>query len=249
MAEFEGRTAIVTGGSSGIGFAVAGQLAAAGARVLLTGTTSERADAAARQIGCGATGAALDVRDLDDLAAFAVLAADLLDHVDILVANAGVGSFEPVAQVSEALFYLQFDTNVKGMFFTIQALLPLMTRGSSIVLTASAVHSKGAAGGAVYFASKAAVRSFARSLAAELGPQGIRVNAVSPGIVPTAFFDRPQIGYGRFADFARIAGEDGPLGRSGTAAEIADAICFLASDKARYVTAADLVVDGGWMNV
>lgn len=157
--------------------------------------------------------------------------------------------FAPVSSVDEALFDRQFDLNVKGVFFTVQKLLPLMGSGSSIILTASAVHGKGAPGGSLYFASKAAVRSFARTMAAELGGSGIRVNAISPGIVPTQFFANSNAPEELYYDFENMAGKSAPLGRAGKPGEIAEAAVFLASDESSFVTASDLVVDGGWMNV
>ena len=186
---------------------------------------------------------------LGDLDGLAAAAREKLGQVDILFANAGNGMFAPILQADEALFDRQFDLNVKGVFFTVQKLVPLMGAGGSIILTSSAVQSKGAAGGSLYFASKAAVRSFARSMAAELGGQGIRVNALSPGIVPTQFFVNSNAPEELYHDFESMAGKAAPLGRAGKPDEIAEVAVFLGSDASSFVTAADYVADGGWSNV
>jgi NAD(P)-dependent dehydrogenase (short-subunit alcohol dehydrogenase family) len=246
------KTALVTGGTTGIGFATAKRFLADGVeRLVITGVDMDRLATAARDLGPAVVPIRADVRSLADLEQLRVEAGQALGgRLDVLFANAGVGSFAPIDQVSERFYDDQFDVNVKGLFFTVQQLLPLMGEGGSIVLNASAVNAKGVAGGHVYFATKAAVRSLARALAAELAPRGIRVNAVSPGLVPTTPFvgkmGLPQEALDGFASM--IAGQ-APLGRVGTAEEIAPAVAFLASDDAAYITAADLAVDGGWMNV
>jgi NAD(P)-dependent dehydrogenase (short-subunit alcohol dehydrogenase family) len=171
------------------------------------------------------------------------------DRLDVLFANAGNGMFAPVPDVDEALNDRQFNLNVKCEFFTVQALLPLMGAGGSIILTASAVHGKGAPGGSLYFASKAAIRSFARSMAAEFGPKGIRVNTLSPGIVPTQFFENLNAPAEHYEHFEALTGHGAPLGRAGTPEEQAAAAVFLASEESRFMTAADLVNDGGWSSV
>ena len=244
-----GKKAVITGGTTGIGLASAQRFAAEGAKVLITGRSQESVDAAAAKIGHGAVGVAADSSKLSNLKTLGDAAKAHLGQVDILFANAGNGMFAPLADVDEALYDRQFDLNVKGVFFTVQSLLPLMGQGGSIILTASAVHSKGAPGGSLYFASKAAVRSFARSMAAELGPLGIRVNTLSPGIVPTQFFENSNAPAALYNDFEVMAGHGSPLGRAGTPEEQAAASLFLASDESRFMTAADLVNDGGGMNV
>lgn len=243
-----GKTAVITGGTTGIGLATARRFHAEGAKLLITGRDQARIDEAISQIG-GGTGVVGDSTDLSDLDRVASTARERFEGIDILFVNAGNGMFAPVSDVDEALYDRQFDLNVKGVFFTVQKMLPLMRRGGSIILTASAVHGKGAPGGSIYFASKAAVRSFARTMAAELSVTGIRVNALSPGIVPTQFFVNSNAPDELYNDFEQMAGKNAPLGRAGTPDEIANAAVFLASDDASFVTAADFVVDGGWMNV
>lgn len=244
-----GKRAVITGGTTGIGLATARRFLEEGARVLVTGRSPSGVDEAVADLGEGAEGIAADSTRLEDLDGLAERARTVLGGVDVLFANAGNGMFAPVEDVDEALYHRQFDLNVKGVFFTVQKVLPLMGQGGSILLTASAVHGKGAPGGTLYFASKAAVRSFARTLASELGPRGIRVNALSPGIVPTRFFANSNAPEETYGQFEAMAGHGSPLGRAGTPEEQAEAAVFLASDASRFMTAADLVVDGGWMNV
>ena len=216
----------------------------AGKKAIITGGTT-----AVAKLGEGAYGVAADSSSLSDLKSLTEAAKSQFGKVDILFANAGNGMFAPVSEVDEELYARQFDLNVKGVYFTVQTLTPLMGEGGSIILTASAVHEKGAPGGSLYFASKAAVRSFARSMAAEFGPMGIRVNTLSPGIVPTQFFENSNAPAALYNDFERMAGHGSPLGRAGTPEEQAAAAVFLASDESRFMTAAELVNDGGWMNV
>jgi NAD(P)-dependent dehydrogenase (short-subunit alcohol dehydrogenase family) len=247
----EGRTALVTGGTTGIGYATAERLLADGvARLMITGQDGGRVSDAAARLGERVVGVAANVRTIADLDRLAERASEALGaRLDILFANAGIGSFGPLESVDERFYDDQFETNVKGLFFTVQKLAPLMGEGGSIVLNASAVNAKGVAGGHVYFATKAAVRSLARTLAAELAPRGIRVNAVSPGFVPTQFQGKMGMPQEALDGFAGMVAAQAPLGRLGRPEEIAGAVAFLASSDASYVTAADLAVDGGWMNV
>ena len=244
-----GKTAVITGGTTGIGLETARHYIAQGARVIITGQNAERVAKAATDLGPEAIGVRADVRSTSDLETLAAKAKEAFGTIDIVVANAGMGIFAPIEQIDEGLYDTQLDINVKGVFFTVQKLLPLMKSGSSIILTASAVNEKGVATGSVYFASKAAVRSFARSLAAELGPRGIRVNALSPGIVRTAFQDKVDVPKEAMDGFVDMVVAAAPLGREGRADDIAQAAVYLGSDESSYVTATDLVVDGGYMNV
>lgn len=244
-----GKTAIITGGTTGLGLEMARHYLAEGAKVLITGRSQSRVDAALADLGAGAIGLVADSTRLADLEALAAKAAEVFTTVDILIANAGGGVFSGIADITEADYDKQFDVNVKGVVFTVQKILPLMGKGASIILVASAVNEKGGAEASLYFASKAAVRSLARSFAAELGPRGIRVNALSPGLVPTRFFDNSNLGGAAFHGFEQGIAAAAPLGRPGTPAEIAHAAIYLGADESSYVTAADLVVDGGWMNV
>ncbi len=249
MKKLENKVAVITGGNSGIGLAAARAYAEQGARVVILGRNAETLDEAVASIGPAATGVQGDVTRTEDIDRLVETVRETHGRVDILFANAGLGVFMPIEAVSEAEYDRQFDINVKGAYFTVQRLLPLMSQGASIILTASAVNEKGMAAGSLYFASKAAVRSFARSLAAELGPRGIRVNALSPGVVRTDFSSKVNISKEDFDGFVANVVAQAPLGREGTADDMANAAVFLASGDSAYMTAADLVVDGGWMNV
>ncbi|MEM0942807.1 MAG: glucose 1-dehydrogenase [Pseudomonadota bacterium] len=244
-----GKSALITGGTTGLGLETARQYIAEGARVMITGRSQERIDRALEALGPQASGVVADQTRLADIDSLAAATKDTFGALDILMVNAGGGVFAPIAETDEAAFDTQFDLNVKGVFFTVQKLLPLVAEGGSILLVASAVHAKGAPGGSLYFASKAAVRAFARSMAAELGPRGIRVNALSPGIVPTEFFANSNVGADAYGQFETMAGHGAPLGRAGQPAEIAKAAVYLGSDEASFVTGTDLAVDGGWAQV
>lgn len=244
-----GKTALITGGTTGLGLATAKRYIEEGAEVIITGRTQDGVDRATADLGDHARGLAADSTSLPDLDRVAEAVKGAFGKLDILLVNAGNGMFAPVSDVDEALYDSQFDLNVKGVFFTVQKLLPLLVEGSSIILTSSSVHSKGAPGGSLYFASKAAVRSFARTMAAELGGKGIRVNSLSPGIVPTQFFKNSNAPEELYGDFEQLAGKGAPLGRAGKPEEIAEVAVFLGSDEASFVTAADYLVDGGWMSV
>ena len=248
-ARLAGKKAVITGGTTGLGLASAKRYLEEGAEVIITGRKQEGIDRALVELGGGAKGFVADSTSLRDLQALAAFAKETFGQIDILFANAGNGMFAPIDQVDEELYARQFDLNVKGAFFTVQSFLPVLSESSSIILTASAVHQKGAPGGSLYFASKAAVRSFARTMAAELGGRGIRVNTLSPGIVPTNFFENSNAPAELFNDFEALAGHGAPLGRAGKPVEIAELAVFLGSDEASFVTAADYVADGGWMNV
>lgn len=249
MTRLAGKIAVITGGTTGIGLETAKQFLAEGAHIIITGTNEERLATAGSELGKKAIPVRADVRSLSDIDILAERVQKEFGSFDILFANAGIGYFAPLEQIDEALYDNLFNINVKGVFFTVQKLVALLNEGSSAILNASAVNSKGLPTGSIYFATKAAVRSLARSLAAELAPRKIRVNALSPGLVQTHFQSKlklPQEAVNGFTDYVtQIA----PLAREGQPEEIAKAAVFLASDESSYMTAADLVVDGGYMNV
>ncbi|NEQ24178.1 MAG: SDR family oxidoreductase [Microcoleus sp. SIO2G3] len=249
MARLNSKTAAITGGTTGIGFQTAKQFVAEGAVVIITGQDEERLQIAARELGSSVIPVRADVRSLADLNTLAARVKAEFGSLDILFANAGVGSFAPLEAIDEAFYNNQFDINVKGVFFTVQKLAELLNEGASVILNASAVNEKGAAMGSVYFATKAAVRSFARTLAAELASRKIRVNAVSPGFVLTNFQDKMGLPQEALDSFGEYVKQTAPLGRFGTPEEIAQAVVFLASNESSYMTAVDLVVDGGFMSV
>ncbi len=241
-----GRIALVTGGSSGIGLATAKEFVAEGAYVFITGRRQPELDRAVAEIGHDVTavqGDGANLADLDRL--FGVIKAQR-GGLDILFANAGIGQFAPLGGITEEHFDKQFDVNVKGLLFTVQKALPLLRDGSSIVLNASIVSVKGNPAFSVYSATKAAVRSFARTWSVDLRDRKIRVNAISPGVVPTAGYNT---GLGlsdtQVDQFVRDSIPSIPLGRAGTPNEIAKAVVFLASDDSSYITGIDLFVDGG----
>ncbi len=244
-----GKVAVITGGNSGIGLSAAKNYVDEGAKVVIFGRNQQTVDQAVETLGEDALGVVGDVTRTEDLQRLAEITRQRFGGVDVLFANAGVGIFAPIEQISEADFDAQYNINVKGVFFAVQALLPIMNDGASVILTGSAVHEKGVATGSLYFSSKAAVRSLARALAAELAPRGIRVNTLSPGIVRTHFAERTNVPEDDFEGFIQMVASQAPLGREGTPQDMANAALFLASNDSSYMTAADLVIDGGWMNV
>ncbi|MBD0269253.1 MAG: SDR family oxidoreductase [Cyanobacteria bacterium Co-bin8] len=249
MARLQNKTAVITGGTTGIGFETARQFVEEGARVIITGQNLGRLQAAAVELGDKVIPVQADVRSLEDLNQLAARVKAEFGGLDILFANAGIGLFGPLEAIDEAFYNDQFDINVKGVFFTVQKLAGLLNSGASVILNASAVHEKGAAMGSVYFATKAAVRSFTRSLAAELASRQIRVNSVSPGFTPTPFQSKMGLPEEALASFGTYVKQSAPLGRFGTPGEIAAAVVFLAASDSSYMTASDVVVDGGFMNV
>ncbi|MDF7647394.1 SDR family oxidoreductase [Erwiniaceae bacterium L1_54_3] len=242
--KLSGKIALVTGGSSGIGLASAQELAEQGAKVYITGRRQEELDAAVALIGPSATGIRADASVLGDLdTVFSTIAGES-GKLDVLFANAGGGDMMPLGAITEEHFDRIFGTNVRGVLFTVQKALPLLTNGASVILTGSTAAAKGTASFSVYSASKAAVRNLARSWALDLKERGIRVNVVSPGPIRT-----PGLG-GLVPEEHRQGLFDAltsgvPLGRLGEPEEIGKTVAFLASDDASFINAAEIYVDGG----
>lgn len=249
MNKLENKVVVITGGNSGIGLTTAQTFIAQGAKVVITGRNEKTLEQAVTTLGENAFGVAGDVSNLSDIDALVEQVKAKYGKVDVLFANAGLGVFAPLDSITEEDYDKQFDINVKGVFFTVQKFLPLMNKGASVILTASAVHEKGVATGSLYFATKAAVRSLARTLASELAPHEIRVNTLSPGIVRTHFAANTNVDNDTFEGFINMVESQAPLARAGTTQEMANAALFLASDDSSYMTAGDLLIDGGWMNV
>jgi NAD(P)-dependent dehydrogenase (short-subunit alcohol dehydrogenase family) len=241
----DGKVAVVTGGGSGIGLAAARRLAAEGASVFIAGRRRAELEEAAATIGHAATPVRCDVSDLADLDRLFAAVERQAGRIDVLFANAGVPTAAPLGGVAEAEFDRVFGINAKGLFFTAQKALPLLAAGGSIVLNASIAGSRGHPMLSVYSATKAAVRSFARCWAAELGPRGIRVNVVSPGLIDTPIFDDAGASREEVEGFKADVVAATPLGRIGTPDEVAGAVAFLASDESSYITGIELFVDGG----
>jgi NAD(P)-dependent dehydrogenase (short-subunit alcohol dehydrogenase family) len=247
--KLDAKVAVVTGGNSGIGLATAKRFAAEGAHVFITGRRQAELDRAAAEIGANAIAVHADSSNLADLDRLYDLVKDKVGRIDILFANAGVGEFAALAEITEDHYDKIFDINVKGVLFTVQKALPLFRDGGSIILNASVVASMGTPAFSVYSATKAAVRNFARTWILELADRGIRVNAVSPGPIATPGLD----GLGKTEEQSRqfqagmIAGI--PLGRLGTPDEVAKAVVFLASDDSSFVNGAELFVDGGFAQI
>ena len=250
MTKLEGKVAVITGGNSGIGLATAQRFVAESAYVFITGRRQSELDAAVKQIGKNVTAVQGDVSNLADLDRLYATVKQQKGHLDILFANAGTGEFGPLGAITEEQFDKTFNANVKGLLFTVQKALPLLKEGSSIVLNASIVSSTGSPGLGVYSASKAAVRSFARTFTADLKDRKIRVNAISPGVIPSPGY-RNSLGWTdeqvqQYVD--SVVGKI-PLGRPGTLDEVAKVVSFLASDESSYVTGIELVVDGGMTQI
>jgi len=243
-----GKIALVTGGSTGIGLAAAQELAAQGARVFITGRRQAELDAAVTTIGSAATALRADASVMSDLDTVYAHIAQTAGKLDILFANAGGGDMLPLGAITEEHFDRIFNTNVRGVLFSVQKALPLLTDGASIILTSSTTSVKGTANFSVYSASKAAVRNFARSWALDLKDRGIRVNVVSPGPVNTPGLAGLVPEEGRQELFDALALQV-PLGRLGEPREVGKAVAFLASDSASFINGIELFVDGGMAQV
>lgn len=241
-----GKLALITGGSSGIGLATARLFVEQGAHVFITGRRQSELDRAVAEIGYGVTAVQGDGGNLADLDRLFGIVQAQQGGLDIVFANAGTGGFAALGQITEEHFDKQFDLNVKGLLFTVQKALPLLRDGSSIVLNASIVSIKGNPAFSVYSATKAAVRSFARTWSVDLRGRNIRVNAISPGVVPTPGYNTSLgLSNTEVDEFVRNSLGGIPLGRPGTADEIAKAVLFLATDDSSYVNGVELFVDGG----
>jgi len=249
VGKLETKIALVTGGSSGIGLATAKQFVSEGAYVFITGRRAAELDAAAREIARNLTAVQGDASNLDDLDRLFAQIKREKGKLDIVFANAGAAKYAPLGAITEELYDSIFDINVKGLLFTVQKALPLMFDGGAIVLNASIVGSKGFAANSVYSATKAAVRSFARTWTTDLKDRRIRVNAVSPGTIETPGLNdllaSSEVGEQR----KKMISTAIPVGRFGRPEEIAKAVVFLASDDASYITGAELFVDGGLAQV
>ena len=240
----DGKIAVVTGGNSGIGLATAQQFAEEGAFVYITGRREPELQAALKTLNGRGTAVQGDVSVLADLDRLYDQIRVEQGKLDIVFANAGSGQFAPLGEITEEHFDSQYAVNVKGLLFTVQKALPLLNRGSSIVLNASIAASNGIGNLSVYSSTKAAVRSFARTWTADLKGRGIRVNAVSPGVIVTPGYDL-LLGKENIPAFVDAMKAQIPLGRVGLEREVAKAVAFLASDDASFITGIELTVDGG----
>jgi NAD(P)-dependent dehydrogenase (short-subunit alcohol dehydrogenase family) len=249
MGKLEGKVALVTGGNSGIGLATARQFVNECAYVFITGRREPELAAAVKEIGRNVTAVRGDVSNLDDLERLFAQIQREKSRLDIVFANAGAAKYAPLGMITEELYDSIFDVNVKGLLFTVQKALPLLPDGASIILNASIVASKGLGANSVYSASKAAVRSFARTWTTDLKARRIRVNAVSPGATDTPglsdLLASGEAGRERLMTLSTTV----PLGRLGTPDEVARAVVFLASDDSSYITGTELFVDGGFAQV
>jgi NAD(P)-dependent dehydrogenase (short-subunit alcohol dehydrogenase family) len=249
MGKLDGKVALITGGNSGIGLATAKRFVQEGAFVFITGRTQSKLDEAVKQVGSNVAGVQGDVAKLDDLDRLFAAIKQQKGRLDIVFANAGIAKYAPLGSIDEAHFDSIFGGNVKGMVFTVQKALPLMPDGASVILNASIVGSKGLPSNSIYSATKAAVRSFARTWTTDLKSRHIRVNAISPGPIDTEglreLLGSSPAGQERMKNMSTIV----PMGRLGAPDEIAKAAVFLASDDSSFITGIELFVDGGFAQV
>jgi NAD(P)-dependent dehydrogenase (short-subunit alcohol dehydrogenase family) len=249
MKRLDGKIALITGGNSGIGLATAKHFVSEGAYVFITGRNQSKLEEAVKEIGSNVSAIQGDVGNPKDLDRLFAQINEEKGRLDIVFANAGVFTYLPLEAIDEDHFDTIFNSNVKGLLFTVKKALPLLPDGASIVLNGSIVGSKGLASNSVYSASKAAVRSFARTWTTDLKARRIRVNVVSPGPIDTPalreLFSSSDVGRQRMANLGNIV----PMGRLGTPDEIAKAVAFLASNDSSFITGIELFVDGGTAQV
>jgi NAD(P)-dependent dehydrogenase (short-subunit alcohol dehydrogenase family) len=249
MGKLEGNVAVITGGNSGIGLATAQQFVSDGAYVFITGRRQSELDSAATQIGKNnVTAVQGDVSNLADLDRLYAKVKEQKGHINILFANAGIFGAAPLGEISEEHFDKMFGVNVKGLLFTVQKALPLFQDGGSIILNASITASKGIEASSVYSATKATIRSFARTWTADLKKRKIRVNAISPGPIDTPILNG-VLSEEQTKQFHASIVANVPQGRMGNPDEVAKAASFLASDDSSYITGTELFVDGGMAQI
>src|SRR2546422_7012976 len=249
MGKLEGKIALITGGNGGIGLATAKLFVIEGAYVFITGRREPELAAAVKEIGRNVTGVQGDVSNLGDLDRLFAQIKREKGKLDIVFANAGIAKYAPFGQITEELYDSIFNINVKGVLFTVQKALPLLPEGASIILNASIVASKGLSANSVYSATKAAIRSFARTWTTDLKDRRIRVNAVSPGSIETPGLNNLLASGEAGEQRLKMISSSVPLGRLGTPDEIAKAVVFLASDDSSYITGTELFVDVGLAQV
>jgi len=249
MGKLEGKIALITGGNSGIGLATAKRFVNEGAFVFITGRREPELAAAVKEIGKNVTGVQGDVANLADLDRLFAQIEREKGKLDVVFANVGVAKYAPFGTITEEHYDSIFNINVKGLLFTVQKALPLLSDGASIILNASIVASKGFSSNSVYSATKAAVRSFARTWTSDLKERRVRVNAVSPGPIETPGLNDLVSSTGAGEERLKMLSNSVPLGRLGTPDEIAKAVVFLASEDSSYVTGTELFVDGGFAQV
>lgn len=240
-----GKTAVITGGNSGIGLAAAKLFAQEGAQVAILGRDDKTLAACAQELGDQAVTYQTDVSSVSQIDDAAQQIAAKFGKIDVLFANAGIAEFAPMEAIDEAFFDKTFAINVKGLYFTTQKFAPLLRDQGAVLFTSSVVNEKGWMGTSVYSASKAAVRSLARTLAAELQPRNIRVNAISPGPIDTPIYGRLGMSQEAVQQMADDVLAKTPMHRFGAADEVARVALFLASDDASYITGSEVAVDGG----
>jgi len=250
MPRLDAKVALVTGGTSGIGLAAAKALAREGVHVYITGRREQELATAVQQIGGNATGVRGDVSNAaGDLDRLYMQIKSEKQSLDVLFANAGIARYAVLGNITEDLFDSIFNVNVKGVLFTVQKALPLMPEGASIIINASVVASKGLASNSVYSATKAAIRSFARTWTTDLKGRRIRVNAISPGTIDTPGLNELLASGEAGEQRRKMVASAIPLGRFGQPEEVANAVVFLASDDSSYITGTELFVDGGFAQI
>jgi len=245
LGKLEGKIALITGGNSGIGFATAKRFVNEGAYVFITGRRKSELEAAVKEVGKNVTAVQGDVANLDDRDRLFAQIKKEKGKIDVFFANAGIAKYAPLGTIAEELFDSIFDINVKGVLFTVQKALPLFPDGACVILNASIVAGKGFSSNSVYSASKAAVRSFARTWTTDLKDRRIRVNAVSPGSTDTPGLNELLASSETGKERRKMISDTVPLGRLGRPDEIAKAVVFLASDDSSYITGTESLVDGG----
>jgi NAD(P)-dependent dehydrogenase (short-subunit alcohol dehydrogenase family) len=245
MGKLNGKTAVITGGNSGIGFATAKLFLQEGAKVIITGRNEKAVNDAVKELGKGATGIISDAGKMDDINALPAKIAAISATVDVLFVNAGIALFVPFADTTEKIFDDQVDINFKGVFFTIQHLLPMIPQGASIILNSSIVVHLGLETSTAYAASKGAVLSLSKTLAAELASRDIRVNSISPGPIDTPIYGKLGMPEQALQEFGAGVQAKIPLKRFGTSDEVAKLALFLATPDSSFITGTELTIDGG----